>query len=553
MSVVLSLEGAKVILTWYYTKEGYNNPQGDTNNGLWLKLFTNDHTPTQFSTLGDFSEASGGGYEAKYLSKDDWSLRTVNGISQVSQPLQRWEFTAPITGGKKVVGIYVVDEIGNFIGAEKAPYNYTPEERGIYEVTPVVMLGNGDSEPPVINFFGADPPGESAEVTVYLNVSDNVGVTEYALGEDPNNFIWRTWSLYGDKTFVFDSDGEKILYAALKDEMGNISELSSIALTIDTPDEETPVIAEFTVPATYAELAVPVTLTATDNEGVTGYAISEDIGNPGTWYGVAPTEYVFTSGGPKIIYAFVRDAAGNVTIPVSRALTVTYTDSQAPSITDFSIPATSPSLTVPITLTAFDDIAIAEYSLNETNQPGVWVTVKPTEYTFATEGNKDLYAFVKDASGNISTSWTDATFIDVTDFVDPTVDTFTLPATSDSYLVPVTLVVSDDVAVVKYSLSEVDSPGIWVGTLPTEYTFSAQGVNTLYAFVKDAADNISVSVSTQVDITLPDSEAPVITAFVIPPSSASLTVPITLMVTDNTGVAAYSLSETASQIGRAHV
>lgn len=544
MSLVLSAHGGKCILSWYFKKKDYNNPFQETNNGFYLRMYTNPHVPTVDSTISDFVEAQGGGYSQKYIDRFDWAMSYVNGIATCTGKLQRWDFTGPLNGGAQVVGLYLVDALGNFIGAEKAPYFYTPEERAVYEVLPVVLLGNADIEPPVIHFFGYDDPGvDNAELIVHLTVSDNIKVVEYALSEDPQNFIWRTWKPYDEKSYIFTSDGTKTLYALVKDEMGNVSNMPSITVDIVVPDNTVPTITEFTIPSLSVSLTIPVTLTATDNKEIGGYAISEVINDPGTFSPTPPTEYSFLSGGPKILYAFVRDASGNTTLPLSRAVTVTYSDVAIPSITTFSIPATSPSLTVPITLEATDDIAVAEYSLNETNQPGTWTAEKPTEYTFASEGLKTLYAFVRDYSGNVSQSHEDTVNIDVTDFSAPVITEFTIPATSASLTVPITsLVASDDVAVVKYSINEVDAPAVWTATPPTDYTFTSQGSKTLYVFVKDVADNISVSASASVDVLIPDTEAPVITNFVLPPTSETLTVPVTLIASDNEAIKDYSLN-----------
>ena len=48
------------------------------------------------------------------------------------------------------------------------------------------------------------------------------------------------------------------------------------------------------------------------------------------------------------------------------------------------------------------------------------------------------------------------------------------------------------------------------GSFSGTYTFATAGVKTLYAWAKDAAGNVSNSVSAQVTITLPDTTAPVV-------------------------------------------
>jgi hydrogenase small subunit len=83
-------------------------------------------------------------------------------------------------------------------------------------------------------------------------------------------------------------------------------------------------------------------------------------------------------------------------------------DKTAPIVTAFSIPASSSSLTVPISaLTASDNVGLTGYLLTETStKPSAmatgWAFTKPASYTFASAGAKTLYAWAKDAAGNIS-------------------------------------------------------------------------------------------------------------------------------------------------------
>ncbi len=85
-------------------------------------------------------------------------------------------------------------------------------------------------------------------------------------------------------------------------------------------------------------------------------------------------------------------------------------DTTAPSVTVFAIPSTSTALTVAITsLTATDNVGVTGYLLTETaTKPSAsasgWTSGKPASYTFATSGAKTLYAWAKDAAGNVSSN-----------------------------------------------------------------------------------------------------------------------------------------------------
>jgi hypothetical protein len=85
-------------------------------------------------------------------------------------------------------------------------------------------------------------------------------------------------------------------------------------------------------------------------------------------------------------------------------------DTIAPTITGFSIPATSASLTVSITtFTATDNIGVTGYLVTESaTAPSAsaagWSPSAPSSYTFTTSGTKTPFAWARDAAGNVSSS-----------------------------------------------------------------------------------------------------------------------------------------------------
>jgi len=91
----------------------------------------------------------------------------------------------------------------------------------------------------------------------------------------------------------------------------------------------------------------------------------------------------------------------------------------------------------------------------------------------------------------------------------PVVTSFTMPSTSSSLTVAVTsFTATDNVGVTGYLITEssttptAGSAG-WSATAPTSFTFSSSGTVTAYAWAKDAAGNVSSSVSASVNITTP--------------------------------------------------
>ncbi len=85
-------------------------------------------------------------------------------------------------------------------------------------------------------------------------------------------------------------------------------------------------------------------------------------------------------------------------------------DNTAPVITAFSLPATSSTLTVSIaSFTATDNVGVTGYMVTESSvTPAAgasgWRTTAPTYYTFAAADISTLYAWAKDAAGNVSTA-----------------------------------------------------------------------------------------------------------------------------------------------------
>ena len=138
-----------------------------------------------------------------------------------------------------------------------------------------------------------------------------------------------------------DSDG---------DGFNNLAEITAKTFPGDPNSKPTggadttkPTVSAFTIPATSTTLAVSITsFTATDNVGVTGYMATESATAPlasaAGWSAARPASYTCASAGAKTLYAWAKDAAGNVSL--SRTASVTITVSTPPPN-----PGTSPDMT----------------------------------------------------------------------------------------------------------------------------------------------------------------------------------------------------------------
>jgi hypothetical protein len=174
-----------------------------------------------------------------------------------------------------------------------------------------------------------------------------------------------------------------------------------------------PTVTNFAMPASSTSLSVPITaFTASDDVGVAGYKLTETAAAPlasaSGWAATAPTGYNFVSAGSKTLYAWAKDAAGNVSASLSATVTITLSDGMPPAISSFTVAPTSSSLTVQVTsFTATDNVGVTGYLLSESSTTPAstasgWSVSAPPSYTFASDGIKTLYAWTKDAAGNVS-------------------------------------------------------------------------------------------------------------------------------------------------------
>jgi len=94
------------------------------------------------------------------------------------------------------------------------------------------------------------------------------------------------------------------------------------------PDTTPPTVTAFNVPSTSTSLTVSISsFIATDNIGVKGYLVNESAVAPlataAGWSASTQKSYTFTTAGSKTLYAWAKDAAGNVSPGVSASASVT--------------------------------------------------------------------------------------------------------------------------------------------------------------------------------------------------------------------------------------
>jgi len=221
----------------------------------------------------------------------------------------------------------------------------------------------------------------------------------------------------------------------------------------------------------------------------------------------------FTSSNQGVLNFSTTETVGQL-VTYEIISTGVVIDTSLPIISDFSMPYTATSLTVPVTMfTTTDNTGVTGYMITESfSAPSAnaaeWNAYPPTSFTFSGGGSKAAHAWVKNAAGYVSASRSATVTITSPDKTSPTVTAFAIPSTSTSLTVSIsTLTATDTVGVTGYLITEsASAPAAnasgWTASAPTSFTFSAAGTKTAYAWAKDAAGNVSASRSATLTITL---------------------------------------------------
>jgi hypothetical protein len=199
--------------------------------------------------------------------------------------------------------------------------------------------------------------------------------------------------------------------------------------------------------------AVTFSLSALDNVGVTGYCASESSTIPSVsdscWTSVTSTTsysatvaFTLSSGSvgdnTKTVYVWFKDNAGNVSSSANDSITLTVSDTTAPSNPSITInngAASTTSTSVTLNLSASDDVGVTGYCASESSTtPSVsdscWTTVTSTtpyssSVSFTLSGGrvgdntKTVYVWFRDNAGNVSSPASDSITLTVSDKITP--------------------------------------------------------------------------------------------------------------------------------------
>jgi uncharacterized delta-60 repeat protein len=189
------------------------------------------------------------------------------------------------------------------------------------------------------------------------------------------------------------------------------------------PDTTAPTVSVFALPSIGKNTTVSFsTLSAGDNVAITGWCLVET-GNltDCTWTDTKPSGYTFDSAGSKTLTVFTRDAAGNISDPVSASTIIDTTQPQA-------------AITAPLnTQSVLDLITIAGTASDNTGVTGVELQVSstvPPGVTYYLHADSRFYTSAAWLPASGTTNWSLDTF-NVT-FTDGRTYTITARATDSA-------------------------------------------------------------------------------------------------------------------------
>lgn len=230
-----------------------------------------------------------------------------------------YEFNIWWYGQANISNVFVTNN--HLTGAYTDVVNYTPTA-GYYADASTSITVTEFNALPVVN--GNTFSGNDGTIDYSLTPTTNFvsSIQDLRFFYNYNQATEKTINFSGT---LFDLEGTPYVGSI------TLQPLTSAILMVDSDADTTvPVVTAFTIPATSTSLTVSVsTFTATDNVSVTGYLLTESATAPfpaeGLWSATAQTNYVFTTEGTKTLYAWAKDAAGNVSSSLNDSVVITVT------------------------------------------------------------------------------------------------------------------------------------------------------------------------------------------------------------------------------------
>ena len=552
----------------------YESHRGGYDDAFVTKLNASGSSLSYSTYLGGSSndygngiavDADGNAYVTGYTNSDDFPMESalygnLSGgitnssdafVTKISTSGSSLSYSTYLGGSNQDYGNGIaVDTSGN---AYVTGYTYSedfPTASAVYE-----SLRGGQYDAFVTKL---NPSGSSLEYSTYLGGWDKDEGSGIAVDTDGNAYVTgTTYSSNFHTKSAYDSTldgGPAVFVTKIGSESSTTTDTAAPVGSISINDG-----ASYTNSTT-----VTITLTATDDVGVTGYYVSEDSTVPSAsasgWTSVSSTasynetlSYSLSSDdGSKTIYVWYKDDAGNVSGTASAAIIV---DTTLPLVTISSPTSnstyTSASSTISLGGSASDSLSGITGVTWSNSRGGNGTATGTASWIIAgislSVGDNVITVTAVDNAGNTGADAITVAYSVSTPTPTPTPTQTPTPKPSDttppdgsvsinsgasytnSTTVTLNLSASDSVGVTGYyiaasSLSPLASASGWTTITSTtsyhdavSYTVSgSDGSKTVYAWYKDSRGNVSNTASD--DITL-DTASPTIT--ITSPTSVS--------------------------------
>jgi hypothetical protein len=161
-----------------------------------------------------------------------------------------------------------------------------------------------------------DPLGSASNSSIVVG-----GPSTSPVSRTINLKTWISANLTAGHTWA-EVDHIDVQFSAVRGLTSGVMGAVFDSISTAAPDATAPTMTGFAV-GTPSYTSVPVTLlTATDNVGVTGYAITTSNVTPESWqFSPSIASYSVPSGGTYTLYAWARDAVGNISAPLTTSAT----------------------------------------------------------------------------------------------------------------------------------------------------------------------------------------------------------------------------------------
>jgi hypothetical protein len=433
------------------------------------------------------------------------SSDSVSGVSsyqyQVDKTSGTWTTFTPgvtvSTSGKHTIYARAVDAAGNVSSISSA----TADIDTTAPSAPKITLSKTSKTGWVNTNFN---------ITKISGSSDSQsGVSYYQYQIDGTTGTWTTFS----SSVAISTTGSHTIYAEAVDKAGNISNVSSVTIGIDTTPPSAPTITLSRTDCENKNFTITSINGSTDDlSGVLSYQYQIN-STSGSWKTFSSPVTVSTKGNDTI-YARAVDEAGNISSVSSATAGIDTIGPLKPTITLSNTGWVNTSVTINNISGSTDSISgVASYQYQIDSKSGTWTTFS-SAVIVSTSGKHTIYARAVDVAGNFSSISSAIVEIDTTA---PSVPKITLSKTSKTGWVNTNFNISkiygsaDSQSGVSCYQYQIDSrTGTWT-PFPSVVTVSTVGNHTIYAEAVDKAGNVSNVSSVTIGIDTTPPSAPTIT------------------------------------------